>query len=242
VIRARSAGLSAELAESRRLQLSAVQARDRLADARKQLQARQKRFAELEGKAAERATELGAGVVGASDVMIASAEGEALMTSEASRRRAGLRLAAELAGLPPAPVRPGTAPAPAPPLAYQLPVAAPVVEGTGAVSDSGIRSRGIALAAYRGQEVVAPADGLIAFAGPCRRHDGVVIIDHGGGWMTLMTGVRTNLGKGDRIKLGRPLGRALGPVTVELSINGAAVSAAIIAGSSQIVSNRGKSG
>lgn len=242
VIRARSAGLSAELAESRRLQASAARARDALADARKQLQDRQQRFAELEAKAVERATQLGAGVVGASDVMIATAEGGALMASEASRRHEGLQLAAVLGALPPAPVRPGTAAGPAPPIAYRLPVVAPVVEGAGAVSNSGIRSRGIALAAYRGQQVLAPADGVVAFAGPFRRHDGVVIIDHGGGWMTLMTGVRIGMRQGDQVRLGRPLGRALGAMTVELSINGTAVSAALIAGSSQLVSNRGKSG
>ena len=242
VIRARSASLSTELAESRRLQQSAARARAALAGARKQLQDRQQRFARLEGEAAERATRLGAGAVGASDVMFATAESEARMTSEASRRRAGIRLAAELGSLPPAPVRPGGARTPAPPLPYQLPASAAVIEGTGAVSDTGVRSRGLTLATNRGQEVAVPADGTIAFAGPFRRHDGVVIIDHGGGWMTLMTGVRTRLRRGDRVKRAGALGRALGPVTVELSINGTAVSAALIAGSSQIVSNRGKSG
>ena len=98
------------------------------------------------------------------------------------------------------------------------------------------------LAAYAGQEAVAPADGTIAFAGPFRRHDGVVIIDHGRGWMTLMTGIRTKLRKGERIRLGEPLGRALGPVSVELSTNGTPVSAALIAGASQYLSIGRKSG
>jgi hypothetical protein len=44
-----------------------------------------------------------------------------------------------------------------------------------------------------------------------------------------MTGVRANRRKGDRVKAGAPLGRALGPVTVELSTNGVPVSAALIA-------------
>ena len=242
VIRARSASLSAELAESRRLQQSAARARSALAGARSQLKDRQQRFVKLEAEAAERATRLGSGAVGASDVMFATAESEARMTSEASRLRAGIRLAAELGSLPPAPPRPGTASAPTAPLAYRLPASAAVLEGTGSISDTGVRSRGLTLSTHRGQEVIVPADGTIAFAGPFRRHDGVVIIDHGGGWMTLMTGVRTRLRQGDRVKLAEPLGQALGPVTVELSINGTAASAALIAGSSQIVSNRGKSG
>ena len=87
-----------------------------------------------------------------------------------------------------------------------------------------------------------PADGTIAFAGPFRRHDGVVIIDHGRGWMSLLTGVRAERRKGERVRAGEPLGRALGPVSVELSTNGRPVSAALIAGSSQLLSNRRKSG
>ena len=104
------------------------------------------------------------------------------------------------------------------------------------------RMRPLALAAYAGQEAIAPADGTIAFAGPFRRHDGVVIIDHGQGWMTLMTGIRTGLAKGERVRQGESLGRALGPVSVELSTNGTPVSAAIIAGSSQPLFIGGKSG
>jgi murein hydrolase activator len=242
VIRARSAALSAELAESRRLQGAAAAARGRLGQAQGELEKRQQRFAVLETRAAERAAALGAGAVGASDVVVASSESEARLLSGAARRRAELRLAAELGGLPAASARPGPAKPSTPPVAYLLPVAAPLTEGVGSISDTGIRSRGVTLAAYAGARVQVPADGTIAFAGPFRRHDGVVIIDHGRGWMTLMTGVRTSLRKGDRVKAGEPLGRALGPISVELSTNGRPVSAALIAGSSQLLSNKGKSG
>jgi septal ring factor EnvC (AmiA/AmiB activator) len=141
-----------------------------------------------------------------------------------------------------APPRPGPANLQPPPLLYRLPVTAPVSEGVGSVSDSGIRSRGLRFETLAGDAVRAPADGTLAFAGPFRRHDGVIIIDHGRGWMTLMTGVRTDHRKGARVKAGEHLGRALGSITVELSTNGMPVSAALIAGSSQIVSNRSKTG
>ena len=242
VIRQRSHALSGELAESRRLQASAARARQGLKSAREDLVGHQQRFAALEAKAAERAARLGAGAVGASDVLIASAESEASLRSEAERRRAELKLAAQLGALQAAPARPGRSNSIKPPLTYRLPVAARVTEGVGSVSDTGIRARGLTLEAYAGQEVRMPADGTIAFAGPFRRHDGVVIIDHGRGWMTLMTGVRTDLRKGQRVGLGQPLGRALGPVTVELSANGSPISAALIAGSSQMLSIKGKSG
>ena len=242
VIRQRSHALSAELAESRSLQASATRAREGLNAARKELAGRQQRLATLEAKAAQRAARLGAGAVGASDVLVASTESEARLRSATELRRAELRLAADLAALDPAPARPGKARPAAPPLIYRLPVAAKVVVGVGSISDTGIRARGMTLEAYAGQDVRVPADGTIAFAGPFRRHDGVVIIDHGRGWMTLMTGVRADLRTGQRVRLGQPLGRALGPVTVELSTNGSPISAALIAGSSQMLSIKGKSG
>ena len=70
VIRARTASLSGELAESRRAQSSARDAREQLNDARRELQRRQQRFAALEEKAAERAAKIGAGAVEAADVMV----------------------------------------------------------------------------------------------------------------------------------------------------------------------------
>jgi hypothetical protein len=60
--------------------------------------------------------------------------------------------------------------------------------------------------------------------------------------MTLMTGVRSDVAKGERVSAGEPLGRALGPMTVELSTNGTPFSAALIARSSQTVSKTPKSG
>ena len=56
-----------------------------------------------------------------------------------------------------------------PPFAYQLPAAAPVTEGLAAVNDSGVRSRGLTLATYRGAPVTAPADGRRQVRGPVPR-------------------------------------------------------------------------
>lgn len=244
VIRARSAALSAELAESRRLERGTRAARDELAKARDDLADRQRRFTALERKAADRAARLGASAVGAGDVMIARSESVSQIGGERQRQRAEQALARELAFYPPAPPRPADPDSRSdrPRLAYQLPVSAPVSTGVGAVSASGIRSRGITLDSRAGAEVVVPADGTIAFAGPFRRHDGVVIIDHGEGWMSLLIGVRTARAKGTKVRRGESLGRALGPVTVELSTNGRPESAALIAGSSRILLNRAKGG
>jgi septal ring factor EnvC (AmiA/AmiB activator) len=90
--------------------------------------------------------------------------------------------------------------------------------------------------------VAAPAGGIVRFSGPFRDYDGVVILDHGGGWMSLIVNVSSPLKRGDRVGLGDPLGRALGEVRLELSHNGRRFSPALIAGSSQTLSNGGKGG
>src|SRR5206468_10778872 len=123
-------------------------------------------------------------------------------------------VAAKLAGEDPAPLSPfapeGTEPRP--PFAYQLPAAAPVAEGLASVNASGVRSRGLKLATSRGAPLTAPADGVVRFAGPFRDYDGVLIIDHGGGWLSLIVNVASELHAGDRVRLGVAIGRALGPL------------------------------
>ena len=127
-----------------------------------------------------------------------------------------------------------------PPFAYELPAAAPVTNGLGAVDESGVRSRGVTLATSRGTAVTAPADGTVLFSGPFRDYDGVLIIDHGRGWKSLLLNVGSTLKPGDKLRLGDPIGRALGRIEVELSQNGRRFSPALIAGSSASLSNMSK--
>ena len=233
-IRAQSAALSGELAANRRLVDQAKAARVALASARAALTRSQQQFAALEAKSLDRAAILDAGASGADDHMLAATEGVSALGSERDRARAANRLAGELASFPAAPRRPFGADsrAPAAPFAFVVPVDAPVVDGLGQVSSSGIRSRGTTFSARAGAEVLVPADGVLVFTGPYRRHDGIAIIDHGRGWMSLIVGVRARPLKGARVIRGTPLGKALGPVSIELSTNGRPVSAILIAGSS----------
>ena len=244
VIRQRTSALSGQLAEAERLQQSALAARRELADSRAALAERRQAFATLEAQALRAANTVGGQALGAGDVAIAQGEEiEALRGAEA-RHLSGFALASELAAADPAPPRPLAPegrPAP-PPFAYRLPVAASVAEGLGSVNASGIRSRGLIFSTGRGVAVAVPASGVVRFSGPFRNHDGVVIIDHGGGWMTLMVNVASDRRAGDRVRIGEPLGRALGPLSVELSQNGRRFSPALIAGSSVSLSNRPKGG
>jgi septal ring factor EnvC (AmiA/AmiB activator) len=243
LIERRSAALTAELAQRRRLALAADTARAELTRDRQQLVERQRKFAELEAKATSRAARLAGEAFGAADQVLASGENLEAAGSDAERLREGRRAAAELAALDFAPARPMRGDSAMPPVdfAYSLPVAAPLLDGLGSVDRSGIVSRGLSFATSRGAPVAVPADGTIVFAAPFRGEDGLVIINHGGGWTSLLLGVASDRPRGTRVERGQPLGRALGPVGVELRRGGVPVSPALIAASSVPLSNGGNS-
>lgn len=91
------------------------------------------------------------------------------------------------------------------------------------------RGPGLMLVALPAAAVTAPAAGRIAYAGPFRRYRDVVIVDHGGGWTSLLTGLeRLDVRTGARVAAGETLGlagRAVPLVTVALSRRGQAVDA-----------------
>ena len=244
VIRRRTGRLSVELAEGQRLQQAAFDARTELSKSRDNLAERRQRFAALEQKTMQRALASGGQALISGDVAIAAGESVERLRGEQSSSQSIRRVAEQLASAeasPPSPFRPEGA-VPRPPFAYRLPAAAPVTEGLAAVNASGVRSRGLALATYRGAPLAAPADGVVKYSGPFRDYDGLLIIDHGRGWLSLLVNVGSTLKVGDRIRLGEPIGRALGPLQVELSQNGRRISPALIAGSSQSLSKSAKGG
>ena len=120
---------------------------------------------------------------------------------------------------------PSPAPTSAP--AFILPVQGRLVAGFGAASPGTPTSRGIALATGAGAQAVAPAAGRVAFAGPYRGYGAIVIIDHGNGWTSLITGLsQLDAHVGDELVAGSPIG-ITGPgrpmVSLELRRNGQAV-------------------
>ena len=237
-IRNRTSRLSAELAQGEQLRKAALDARTELGRSRDDLIGQRQRYTALEQKAVRQALTSGGEALGASDIALAAGENVEKLRGEQSSnlsiRRVADQLSAEEAA-PPTPFGPEGG-LPRAPFAYQLPAAAQVTEGLAAVNSSGVRSRGITMATPRGALVTAPADGTVKFAGPFREYDGVLIIDHGGGWLSLMVNVGSSVHAGDRVRLGQDIGRALGPLQVELSQNGRRISPALIAGSSQSLS------
>ena len=112
----------------------------------------------------------------------------------------------------------GSAPRP-----YLLPVTGRTVTGFGASQAAGL-SQGLTLAPLAGAQVIAPAAGRVGFAGSYRGFGQIVIIEHEGGWTSLVTGLaRTDVRVGQELVGGAPLGIA-GPnrpeVTLELRRDG----------------------
>lgn len=240
-IRERAAALAKELDAAQALQTAASAAREERLQTRNALAKRRDAFAELEAEAIEIAERRGTAALGAGDTALARSDILAESEESARTARGSARLARELAEIGPAPLPPQE-PAPYAPLRYRLPADAAVVEGLGAIDANGVRARGVTLATRRGARLVAPADGTILFAGPFRDYDGILIIDHGSGWKSVLVNAGTDLRKGARVKIGDSLGIALGRVEVQLMRGGEAISPALIAGSSRIVSNKQKSG
>lgn len=241
VIEARTAALARQLQTGRRLEQAAIDARTAMARSRDALALRRDAFAKLEARAIRLAQTRGAEALGAGDVAIARTEQLSQLEREALASGEAVRLAKEVAAHGPAMLPKGAAPG-RPPLDYRLPADSAVVDGLGAISAEGVRSRGITLATRRGTRLVAPASGTILFAGPFRDYDGVLIIDHGRGWKSVLVNAGSSLRRGDKVAIGEPLGIALGRLEVQLQHQGKGVSPALIAGSSAMLSNSANSG
>lgn len=242
VIEARSAALRADLAQQQALAADAAKARDAMLSGRRLLEERRAQFAALEQNAVDRQRALSGQSVVAGDAMLVSDELLATAADAAARRKAALGTAAEIARLDLAPARPTAAEGKAAvgPIPYHLPVDGPVLQGLGTVNGAGIVSRGLTIDAARGAAVLAPAGGRILFAAPYRGQDGVIIIDHGNGRSSLLLGVSADVKRGDNVAIDQPIGRALGPVSVEFRQTGVPKSPALISASSVALSNSGK--
>ena len=107
---------------------------------------------------------------------------------------------------------------------FQLPVQGRTLAGFGTLRESGARSTGLELLPAPGAQVVAPSAGRVAFAGPYRGFGQIVIVEHRGGWTSLVTGLaRVDARVGDELIGGAPLGVAGndgGAVTIELRRDG----------------------
>lgn len=107
------------------------------------------------------------------------------------------------------PSRRSSAPATQAALRLMPPVEGRTLTGFGEPGTGGLRSNGLTLAPRPSAQVIAPAAGRVAFAGPYRGFGQIVIIEHGDGWTSLVTGLaRSTVEVGSSLVAGSPLGIA----------------------------------
>ena len=110
---------------------------------------------------------------------------------------------------------------------YLLPVTGKVVQGFGETTGAGSRRPGIVMQPRPAAQVVAPGAGRVAFAGEYEGYGRIVIIEHGGGWTSLLTGLaNVAVSTGQGVKAGSPLGLAASrnpEIALELRLAGKAV-------------------
>jgi len=220
-VRRRTAALRGEIARANVIEAEAQGALASLRSGEQELGQRRQRLAALESRQRLASRAAGGAAAREAERALALAEEARDLDSLVARLGEAGSLRAQLAALPGPllrPPRPGASqvmggspsptPSPAGSLALQLPVAGPIAAGFGQI-EGGVRSKGIMLAPAAGAQVVAPAAGRVAFAGPFRGFDRIVILEHAGGYTSLVTGLaRVDVAVGDELVGGAPLGVA----------------------------------
>ncbi|KQM62211.1 MULTISPECIES: murein hydrolase activator EnvC family protein [unclassified Sphingomonas] len=228
VMQQRTAAVRAGVADAARLRSQAGVALSVLAASNARLEGERLALARAEAAQRLRSRELARGAMVESDRAIALGEQARDIVDRLEELGEARDTRAALAALPgPLPRPEATTPA-LPPPAYRLPVKGAVATGFGEISNSGVRARGLTLTVAPGATVVAPAPGRIAFSKRFRGYRRIVILDHGDGWTTTITGLAASVAPvGGRVVAGTPIGRAPGgdapPVTIELRRRGVPV-------------------
>lgn len=235
-VRARTAGLRAEVDATRRLRAAAVTAASALRDGRAGLESARVALAQAEAAHRERAQALGRSALSESDRALAMGERARDLVDQMEESGAATATIAELAALDgplPRPLAAGATPRRRLAGTYRLPVSGRLTTGLDEISDAGVRSRGLTFAVAAGIAVRAPAAGMVRYARPFRRYGAIVIVDHGGGWTSTVTGLGTvSVLAGDRVAAGAAIGRAATGedprITVELRRRGRPVDIAAL--------------
>jgi septal ring factor EnvC (AmiA/AmiB activator) len=232
LVRTRTAGIRAEIAEGDRLRAGAAVALAALRAGEQQLRIQRTQLTRLEARHRARSLQLADSAF--AEQYRAMALGEQardivdLLDDLSDRAEIRRRLIALPAPLPrpDLPGRDAAAPPAAPelPANYRLPAAGPLLTGLGEVFESGVRAAGLTIDAPARSAVFAPAAGQIAYAATFRGYGRIAIVDHGGGWLSLITGlVALNVAQGATVAVGDTIGFARGGprgLTVELRHGG----------------------
>lgn len=108
--------------------------------------------------------------------------------------------------------------------AYLIPDNVQIRSGFGELNETGYRERGIRMSLAPASDIFAPADGVISYAGIYRNFGQIVIIEHGGGWTSLITNMAAlNVKKGQSVDQETVIGIAKNndnDILIELRRNG----------------------
>ncbi len=211
VIARRTAALRQQIAIQKDLRAQELLALKSLGDARSRLQTRRSALARLEGSSRGRADSLSADAAVEFEQAIAQGERARDIVQDIDSQRSGGETAAALAALDGPVIRAqdkGRDASPAPG-AYQIPANGQLLSGFNEISEPGYRERGIKLRLPASAAVTAPAAGRVTFAGAYRSYGQIVIIEHGGGWSSLITNIGSlSVAKGAQVAQGTVLGNA----------------------------------
>jgi murein hydrolase activator len=208
-IERRTAALRRQIAAQRELRAQELVAIGSLETARKQLADRRVALSALENESRDKAVMLGADAALEYERAIGQGERARDLVERIDADRDATQNAAALAELDvPTPRGQGERPA-GKNRAYILPARGRIVSGFGELNPTGYRERGIRLAVAPSARVIAPAAGKITYAGRYRSFGNIIIIDHGGGWTTLVTNIEElGAASGANVAQGALIGRA----------------------------------
>jgi murein hydrolase activator len=205
----RTAALRRQIAAQRELRAQELVAIRSLSTATKDLATRRSALAALENDNRDRATMLGADAALEYERAIGQGERARDLVERIDSNRDSAENAAALAELDAPPARAGGSNGAAQSGAYILPARGRIIAGFGELNPTGYRERGIRLSVAPTARIVAPAAGKITYAGRYRSFGNIMIIDHGGGWTTLVTNIEElGVAKGASVSQGALIGRA----------------------------------
>lgn len=238
-VEARTAGLRVAIERGRALEQQAKAAAAGLSQAQAQMRERRGQLAAIESRQRLAGREASGIAARESDRALALAEKARDLGDLVVQVGRQGELRASLAALPGPIMRPAWpedaqvigagqfTPLPEGLSSYMLPVTGRLVTGFGEDAPGQARSNGLVMAPRAHAQAVSPAPGRVAFAGPYRGFQSIVIIEHDGGWTSLVTGLaRLDVAVGAQVVAGSPIG-VTGPgdprVMVELRQGGAPV-------------------
>ena len=89
-----------------------------------------------------------------------------------------------------------------------MPARGAVIVGYGQETTKGVTSKGITIKTRNGAQVISPFDGSVIFSGPFRGYGKIIIIEHGGGYMSLLAGLdEIDCEVGQMLLAGEPVGQ-----------------------------------